>query len=126
MTIDPAFINLSIGLMILIAANIVLGSLNALFESTFNWGQFFKGIAKAAIIAVVMVGVYFAGALNPDIVAVDVGGQSLTVLSAISAVVLGGYFFYAKQVIDKLIIILNANKVKPGDKEEGVDTDIID
>lgn len=118
--IDQAFLNLAIGLLILIGVNIVLGSINAIFEKAFDFGKFFKGIGKGVVITGCFIAVYYAGAINPDIIAVNVNGQELTILAAIYATVLLGYYFYAKQVIEKLATLINAKAaVKAIDEDEG-------
>lgn len=109
---DQAFLNLTIGLLILIVANIVLGSTDAIFNQKFDVVRFFKGIGKGVLVAGSMVGIYYAGTLNPDIIAVDIGGQQLTILSAINIVVLGAYYLYAKQVFEKLTAILGSKKLE--------------
>lgn len=109
---DPNFLNLAIGLLILIVANIVLGSSDAIFNQKFDTVKFFKGIGKGILVSGSMVGLYFAGTLNPEIIAIDVGGQQLTILSAINMVVLGGYYIYARQVFEKLAGILGTKKIE--------------
>lgn len=113
---DKAFLNLAGGLLVLIISNILLGSVDALLNKTFNTVAFFKGVGKGTIIILATAGVYFAGTLNPDIVAITLGGQELTILSAINLLILTGYFFYAKQVLEKLAVIFKF-KVADADKQ---------
>ena len=43
------FLIVAIGLRI---ANIILGSINAIFDKTFDWGKFFSGFYKTLVVAV--------------------------------------------------------------------------
>jgi hypothetical protein len=108
MIIDTAFINLAFGLLILIIVNIVLGSIGAIFSKKFDFRFFLKGIGKAIIVIAATIAIYFVGVLNPEIVAIDLGGEQLTVISATHTVVLGAWFLYGKQVFEKLTNILVA------------------
>lgn len=45
------FLGVAIGLRI---ANIVLGSIDALFKKDFNWGKFFSGVVKMLVVAIVI------------------------------------------------------------------------
>ena len=38
--------------IVLRIANIILGSINAIFDKTFDWGKFFSGIWKTLVVAV--------------------------------------------------------------------------
>lgn len=116
--IDPAFVNLAIGLMILVVSNIILGSLNAIFEKEFDLRFFLKGLEKGLLVSAVMFGIYVAGALNPNVIAIDLGGQSLTLISAINALVLAAWLFYGRQVFEKLGKILNVKEIE-GNTLEG-------
>ncbi len=120
MAVDAAFINLAFGLLILIGANILLGSMNAIFDGDFDIKTFFTGFLKGILVTVCAVGLYFAGMLNPDLVAVNVGGEELNILTAVNAAVLAGYYLYARQVFNKLSYMLsNATLEVPETDEDG-------
>ena len=65
-------IHLAIGLVLLVAVNIVLGSMNALFDGTFDKVKLRNGIIKGIIVAACFIAFYMAGWLNPDIIAIDI------------------------------------------------------
>ena len=87
-----SIIHLAVGLVLLVAVNIVLGSLNALFDGTI------KGI----IVAACFIAFYMAGWLNPDIIAIDVDGQTVNLMTASNLALLTAYVLYAKDVFVKL------------------------
>lgn len=106
---DIGFLYLAIGLVILIIVNIVLGSLNALFVNSFDRKKFFIGLAKGLIVVLCFAATYLVGYLNPDIIAVNVNGTDVGVLTAVYLIVLAGYYYYAKQVIEKLSAIIKGD-----------------
>jgi len=103
-------INLTIGLLIFMMANVVLGSVNSLFDGTFDKKRFFIGIGKALIIVVVYCAIYFAGTLNPDVVVMEIDGVKANIMTAIYIVGLGGYIAYGKQLIEKLRLLLKTKQ----------------
>jgi len=106
---EMEIICLGLGLMILIAVNIVLGSLSAIFQNEFCPQKLKQGIIKAGIVAICFAATYLVGYLNPNIVAVEVNGVQVSVKTGIDLVVLVGYYHYAKQVIEKLTEIIKGN-----------------
>jgi len=100
---------LALGLIILIVVNIVLGSLGAIFQNVFNREKLLRGLIKAGIVVLCFAATYLVGYLNPGIVAIEVNGIEVTVMTGIQLVVLVGYYHYAKQVIDKLTAIIKGN-----------------
>ena len=72
--LDMASIRLAVGLVLLIAANIALGSINAIIACEWDLVKFRNGCIKGGVIALALVAVYFAGYLNPDLMVVEVDG----------------------------------------------------
>lgn len=95
-------IHLAIGLVLLVAVNIVLGGMNALFDGTFDKVKLRHGIIKGAIVAACFIAFYMAGWLNPDIIAIDVDGQTVNLMTASNLALLTAYVLYAKDVFVKL------------------------
>ena len=95
---EQTIIRLAIGLVLLVAVNVVLGSLNALFDGTFDRIKCRNGVIKGIIIAACFVAFYVAGRLNPDIVAIDIDGETVNVATAANL----AYVLYAKDVFSKL------------------------
>ena len=108
---------LAIGLIILIAVNIILGSLAAMFGGSFDWQRFRKGIFKGGIIFACLALVYLAGWLNQDIIAFEVSGQTVNLMQATYLVIFAGYIYYGTNVITKYYKILTGGGVaeKPPD-----------
>ena len=63
-----SIIHLAVGLVLLVAVNIVLGGLNALFDGSFDKVKLRNGIIKGIIVAACFIAFYMAGWLNPDII----------------------------------------------------------
>lgn len=99
---DIAIVRLGIGLVLLIAANIALGSVNAFMEGTWDMMKFRNGCIKGGVIALSLIAVYFAGYLNPDLMVVEVSGQTVNLMTAVSLVMLAAFTAYAVDVIGKL------------------------
>lgn len=111
MNID--IISLSVGLAILIIVNIVLGSVNALFERSFDWAQFRRGLGKGFVVSMCFLLVYGVGWLNPDVVAVSIDGTDVNLLTAVHMILMAGFLVYAKEVCVKLgTLIKGSTKVE--------------
>lgn len=100
MTIDA--LRLGLGLLTLIAVNIILGSIDALLSGSFDPGKCRRGIIKGIIVALCFAATYLVGWINPDVLAVTINGQSVNLLTAVYLVIMAGFLFYAKEVIMKL------------------------
>ena len=97
--LDMASIRLAVGLVLLIAANIALGSIIA---CEWDLVKFRNGCIKGGVIALALIAVYFAGYLNPDLMVVEVSGQTVNLMTAASLVMLAAFTAYAVDVIGKL------------------------
>ena len=95
-------ITLSAGLILVIIANIALGSTSAIIEGNWDKVKFRNGCIKGGIISVALIAVYFAGYLNPDLMVVDIDGQTVNLMTAVSLVMLAAFTAYAVDVIKKL------------------------
>ena len=98
---------LGLGLLVLIAVNIILGSIDALLTKSWDKGKFLRGIIKGAIVALCFAAAYLVGWANPDVLAVTINGQSVNLLTAIYVVIMAGFLFYAKEVLMKLATFVN-------------------
>lgn len=78
------------------------GRLNALFDGTFDRIKCRNGVIKGIIIAACFVAFYVAGRLNPDIVAIDIDGETVNVATAANLAMVTAYVLYAKDVFSKL------------------------
>lgn len=111
---------LAIGLIILIAVNIILGSLAALFGSSFDWKRFRTGIYKGGIVFLCLALVYLAGFLNQDILAFEVSGQTVNLMQAIYIIVLVSYTYYGANVIKKFTTILTSKTATNADEPPSI------
>lgn len=100
--LDMASIRLAVGLVLLIAANIALGSINAIIACEWDLVKFRNGCIKGGVIALSLIAVYFAGYLNPDLMVVEVSGQTVNLMTAVSLVMLAAFTAYAVDVLKKL------------------------
>jgi hypothetical protein len=107
---DLSVINLGIGLLGLMVINIFLGSIDSIFSKSFDWVKFKLGLLKSFAVAMCTLGLYGVGWLNPDVVAMNVDGQAITLLMAIYMLIMTAFISYAKQCIDKLSKILLGGK----------------
>ena len=96
--LDMTIIRLAAGLVLLIAANIALGSINAIIDGEWDQTKFRNGCIKSAVVAAALVAVYFAGYLNPDLMVVEVDGQTVNLMTAVSLAMLAGFTAYAGDV----------------------------
>jgi len=109
---DMQMINLTIGLLIFMMANVMLGSVNSLFDGTFNKKKLFTGIGKALIVIAIYCAVFYAGSLNANIVVMEVDGVEANVITALYITMLGSYIGYGKQLIQKFKLLLTPNQNK--------------
>lgn len=100
--LDMTIIRLAAGLVLLIAANITLGSINAIIAGDWDKAKFRNGCIKSAVVAVALIAVYFAGYLNPDLMVVEVDGQTVNLMTAVSLAMLAAFTAYAVDVLKKL------------------------
>ena len=100
--LDMTVVKLAAGLLLLIAANIALGSINAIIAGAWDLVKFRNGCIKSLVIAAALIAVYLAGFLNPDLMVVDVDGQKVNLMTAVTLTMLAAFTVYAVDVIKKL------------------------
>lgn len=114
--IDITIVRLGAGLLLLILANIGLGSVNAFMEGDWDMLKFRNGCIKGAIVAAALIAVYFAGWLNPDLFVIEADGQTVNLMTAVHIALLAAFTAYAVDVIKKLKSMLTTST--PGTEEE--------
>ena len=120
--IDISSVKAGVGLLFLIAVNIILGGLQAKITNEFDWPTMKNGIIKGIIVCVCIVVVYFVGLLNYDIVAVSIGGVEMNLAVAVTTMVMASFVWYAYQVVQKIANVLNiGSKFVDEKKEEGLE-----
>ena len=100
--LDMTINRLAAGLVLLIAANIALGSINAIIAGKWDRAKFRNGCIKSAVVAMALIAVYFAGYLNPNLMVVEVDGQTVNLMTAVSLSILSAFTVYAIDVLKKL------------------------
>ena len=100
--LDMTTIRLAAGLILVILANIALGSTGAIIKGDWDKVKFRNGCIKGGVVAVALIAVYFAGYLNPNLMVVDIDGQTVNLMTAVSLVMLAAFTAYAVDVIKKL------------------------
>lgn len=104
--IDIELIHLVIGLIALMVANILLGSIDALLNQQFNTKVLKQGIIKAIVVAISFILTYVAGYLNPDILAIEVNGETVNLIIAVTMILIAGFVYYGNEVLKKLIVFV--------------------
>lgn len=104
--------NVGIGVLILATVNVILGSLNAIVNGKFNKAKFSKGTLKAIIISGCLLATAYAGWLNPNIIAIDLGGTNVNLLTATNTILVGSFIVYATMVVNKFAVLLKVIKVE--------------
>lgn len=94
------------GLLLVIAANIALGSLNAILEGQYDNIVFIRGMIKGGIVILSLLAVYAAGRLNPDLLVIDAGGEQINLMTGVHLLLVAAYASYGIDVLKKLRDIL--------------------
>ena len=100
--LDQNTIYLGISLLILICINIVLGSVNGIFQQQFDKVKFGRGITKGLVVSLCFYLILIVGRLNPNILVINVDGNEVNLGNATYLLMLSGYLFYGKECLGKL------------------------
>lgn len=92
-------------LVMLMGANVILGSIIAGLKKTFDKEVLKDGIKKAVAIAVAFVMVYIAGLCLPDIKLVEYKEEVLTIIDALDTSFLVGIGVYAGKVFKNIFTL---------------------
>ncbi|TCX51913.1 MULTISPECIES: hypothetical protein [unclassified Dehalobacter] len=107
-TIDIVLVKIALSLVLLICANILLGSMNAILARQFDKTKFVNGLLKGLVVALAILLVYVAGLLVPNIVIMQIDGQDVTLVMALSMLLVASLLFYGKENIGKIASFINA------------------
>lgn len=99
-------INVLLGLMALIVANILFGTSLAKIKKEFSKKKLLTGVFKAFCVIVGTLLMYACAFLNPDILAIELNGSLVNLETAMKVVFMAGIVYYATQDITKLQKIL--------------------
>lgn len=97
------FIVFSIVLALVMIANIVLGAVKSKLASLFDKNKLKDGIVKSVAVWGSMVLLYIAGTIKPDMAAITINDQTLTIHSAIIIIFTGAIAKYGTDSIIKLL-----------------------
>lgn len=99
-------LNLFIGLVSTMAANILLGMTLAKLKQNFNKKKFLEGLVKVISILLGIGLMYLTSYLNPDILVTNINGTNVNLIDAIKLLFMAGIVMYGSQDLIKLKDIL--------------------
>lgn len=100
--IDQNTLYLGISLLILICINIVLGSVNGIFQQQFDKVKLGMGVVKGFVVSLCFYLILVVGQLNPNILLVQINDQNVSLSTATYLLMLSGYIYYGKECLIKL------------------------
>jgi len=100
--------HLLLGLLLVILANMLLGSVTSIINKKFNWKKLGKGSIKGAVVVVSIGLLWLAGLLNPNVVVLD----DYTITMGVEIITMASFIWYASQAILKLKNIMYPKKVE--------------
>lgn len=99
-------LNLFIGLVATMLANVLLGMTLAKLKQNFNKKKFFEGLVKVISILLGIGLMYLTSYLNPDILVANINGTNVNLIDAIKLLFMAGIIMYGSQDLIKLKDIL--------------------
>lgn len=99
-------LNLFIGLVATMLANILLGMTLAKLKQTFNKKKMLEGLVKVVSILSGIGLMYLTSYLNPDILVANINGTNVNLIDAIKLLFMAGIVMYGSQDLTKLRDIL--------------------
>lgn len=99
-------LNLFIGLVATMLANVLLGMTLAKLKQTFNKKKMLEGLVKVISILLGIGLMYLTSYLNPDILVANINGTNVNLIDAIKLLFMAGIVMYGSQDLIKLKDIL--------------------
>ncbi len=99
-------LNLFIGLVATMLANILLGMTLAKLKQTFNKKKMLEGLVKVVSILSGIGLMYLTSYLNPDILVANINGTNVNLIDAVKMLFMAGIVMYGSQDLIKLKDIL--------------------
>lgn len=99
-------LNLFIGLVATMLANVLLGMTLAKLKQNFNKKKFLEGLVKVISILLGIGLMYLTSYLNPDILVANINGTNVNLIDAIKLLFMAGIVMYSSQDLIKLKDIL--------------------
>ena len=110
-------INLSIGLVSVMVANVIMGMTLAKLKANFSKKKCLEGLVKIASIIISILLMYLCSYLNADIMVASINGMNVNLMDGIKLLFTAGIVYYGSQDLIKLKDILQL-KTEIGDLEE--------
>lgn len=110
-------LNLFIGLLATMLANVLLGMTLAKLKQKFNKKKFLEGLVKVISILLGIGLMYLTSYLNPDILVANINGTNINLIDAIKMLFMAGIVMYGSQDLIKLKDILKL-KIEINDLQE--------
>lgn len=113
--------NIIIGLISIMLSDIVLGLSIAKFRNEIDRNIILESIFKMGVILVSSSLVYLCGYLNPEILAINMGGVNVSLIDALKMIYIGAIMFYGYRCIKEISILLKVNdnfEIRENDLEE--------
>lgn len=102
-------LNITLGLVFTMIANILLGASLAKLKKKFNKEKFLSGSFKILCIAIGVGLMYLCSYLNPNILIVSINNTNVNFIEAMKLIFASGIAYYGAQDINKLIKILKVD-----------------
>lgn len=99
-------LNLFIGLVATMLANVLLGMTLAKLKQSFNKKKLLEGLVKIVSILAGVGLMYLTSYLNPDILVANINGTNVNLIDAIKLLFMAGIVMYGSQDLTKLRDIL--------------------
>ncbi len=99
-------LNLFIGLVATMLANVLLGMTLAKLKQTFNKKKMLEGLVKIVSVLSGIGLMYLTSYLNPDILVANINGTNVNLIDAIKLLFMAGIIMYGSQDLIKLKDIL--------------------
>ena len=99
-------INLSIGLVSVMVANVIMGMTLAKLKANFSKKKFLEGLVKIASIIISILLMYLCSYLNADIMVASINGMNVNLMDGIKLLFTAGIIYYGSQDLIKLKDIL--------------------
>ncbi len=94
--------NLILGLLAVMAGNILLGTTLATLKETFSKTVFWNGVMKGLFIAAGCCLMYLASCLNPDVFVAEIGGAQVNMIGGMKLLFTAGIILYGSACLVKL------------------------
>lgn len=102
-------LNITLGLVSTMIANILLGASLAKLEKEFSKQKLLSGSFKILCIAIGVGLMYLCSYLNPDIVIVSINNTNVNFIEAMKLIFASGIVYYGAQDVNKLVKLLKVD-----------------